>query len=887
MALSSGTKLGPYEIISPLGAGGMGEVYRSRDARLDRTVAIKVLPESLASNAEHLQRFEQEARALSALSHPNLLAIYDIGAQNGLHYLVSEFLEGQTLREHMNQGALPQRKLIEYALQVAIGLATAHDKGIVHRDVKPENIFITRDEQVKILDFGLARSSQGVPGLQGESAAVTSPALTTPGTVMGTVGYMSPEQVRGQTVDNRSDIFSFGAILYEMATGKRAFQRDSGVETMNAILKEDPPEVDPVQMKVSPGLERIIRHCLEKNPANRFQSARDLAFALGALSETGSTAAVPSVPAPHKRAWLRGIGAALAVLAAAALGYLLKPREAPPQRLEFAIPIQEEVSHLALSPDGSMLAFISPSEDSAVAVLSVQRIGSPGISVLQNTEGASYPFWSPDNSYVAFFADGKLKKIAASGGTPQILAFTPNARGGSWSRRGVIIYAPDAGGPLWRINPDGTGAALLTDKIFGKSATFDSHRWPMFLPDGDHFPFFGGNFTNASDDRTSGIYISSLTVKEKTLLVLGHSNPGYGLGFLYYVDERKSLIALPVDVASEKVTGEPRIVGQAVGFQPSTYWGAFTTAQNGTLIYNTSSGATLSVLTWYDRSGKELGRVGDPGVLANPAISPDGNSVAVDVTDVKANNVDIWIYGLKNAAASRFTFDPAEEVGAVWSHDGSDLVYRSAAGQTSLELKQARGLEPEKSIQDLKGSSDLVANSWSTDDKQVLGTLESDGRGSSLVLIPASGGKMTPFLPHKSSETNGEISPDGKWAAYASNESGDWEVYVTTFPGAVGKWQVSRGNGSEPRWRGDGKEIFYIGAKGMLMAVPVNTDSAFPTGVHLPLFQIHGRAQISSTDLCTYDVAKDGQRVLVNRYFKPEHIAPLTVVLNSNIDTSR
>jgi eukaryotic-like serine/threonine-protein kinase len=887
MALSSGTKLGPYEIISPLGAGGMGEVYRSRDARLDRTVAIKVLPESLSSNAEHLQRFEQEARSLSTLSHPNLLAIYDVGAQNGTHYLVSEFLEGQTLRERMNHGALPQRKLIEYALQVASGLAAAHDKGIVHRDVKPENIFITRDEHVKILDFGLARSSKGFAGLQAESAAVTSPGLTTPGTVMGTVGYMSPEQVRGQTVDNRSDIFSFGAILYEMATGKRAFQRDSSVETMNAILKEEPPELDASQMKVSPGLERIIRHCLEKNPESRFQSARDLGFALGALSDTAAIAAVPSVPAPRKRAWLRWIGAALAVLTAATLGYLLEPRQTPPQRLAFAIPIQEEVSHLALSTDGSMLAFISPNEDTAVAMLSVQRIGSPEISVLQGTEGASYPFWSPDDPYVGFFADGKLKKIAASGGTPQILAFTPNARGGSWSRRGVIIYAPDAGGPLWRINPDGTGGTPLTEKIFGKSDTFDSHRWPVFLPDGDHFLFFAGNFTNASDDRTSGIYISSLAVKQKTLLVRSHSNPGYGAGFLYYVDERQSLIALPLDVADERAMGEPRILGQRVGFQPSTYRAAFTVAQNGTVVYNTSSGAALSVLTWYDRAGKDLERVGEPGVLANPAISPDGNSLAVDVTDVKANNVDIWIYGLKNGAASRFTFDPAEEVGAVWSRDGSALVYRSAAGQTSLELKQARGLEPEKSIQNLQGSSDLVPNSWSADDKQVLGTLESDGRGSSLVLIPASGGNMTPFLPHKASETNGEISPDGKWAAYASNESGDWEVYVTTFAGAVGKWQVSRGNGTEPRWRGDGKEIFYIGAKGMLMAVPVNTDSAFSTGVPVPLFQIRGRAQISSTDLSTYDVAKDGQRFLVNRYFKPEHIAPLTVILNSNIDASK
>ena len=886
MMLINGNRLGPYEILAALGAGGMGEVYRARDTRLDRVVAIKVLPESLALDTDRLQRFEQEARVLSTLSHPNLLAIYDVGAQGGVHYLVSEYLEGQTLRERMGAGSLPQRKISEYALQIANGLAAAHEKGIVHRDLKPENIFVTNDERVKILDFGLAKQSSGVPGSTGESATLASPAATAPGTVMGTVGYMSPEQVRGQQVDHRSDIFSFGAILYEMVTGNRAFKGDSGIETMNAILKEEPPETDVAQMKVSPALERIVRHCLEKSPANRFQSARDLSFALGALSGTGSasTVAVAAQPTSGKRPWLVWVSTALGVAAVAALLFLFRAHQTPLERLAFAIPVQGEVSHLALSPDGRMLAFVSPDEASGANMLSVQRIGSPGASVLQGTEGANFPFWSPDDLYVAFFANGKLMRIASSGGTPQILAaVAPHPRGGSWGRRGGIVYAPEAGGPLGRVNADGGGIAPLTDKMFDGTVVA-SHRWPVFLPDGDHFLFFAGTFTNASDDRISGIYLSSLAATNMTLLVHARSNPGYASHSLYYMDDREALVARPLDIASGKITGEPRIVGEGANYQPSTYWGAFVAADNGTVVYNTSGGAAISVLTWYDRAGKELGRVGEPGVLANPTISPDGNSVTLDVTDVKANNVDIWIYGLNKSSTSRFTFDPAEEVSGVWSRDGSMIAFRSVATGVSLELKKARGFEPQRAIQSFHSSDDLIPNSWSLDGKEILGTLQLGGGGSNLVVIPVSGEKLTPFLVSHDSVTSGQISPDGKWVAYASNETGDWEIYATTFPSAAGKWQISRGGGAEPRWRGDGKEIFYIGAHDMLMAVPVHTEGAFSTGAPAPLFQIHGRAEISSTDLFTYDVAKDGKRFLVNRYTKPEHIAPLTIVLNDSAE---
>ncbi len=884
--LTSGAKLGPYEIQAPIGAGGMGEVYRARDPRLGRDVAVKVLPESLAHDVERMRRFEQEARAIATLNHPNVVAVFDVGTHQDVPYLVTELLDGESVRDRLKQGPIAPRKAVEWALQIADGLAAAHDKGIVHRDLKPENLFLTASGRVKILDFGLAKLERSEPAASATATLTAGAQLNTAaGMVMGTAAYMSPEQVRGQPVDHRSDLFSFGAVLYEMLTGNRAFAGQSSVETMNAILKDEPAEIDTAQMKVSPGLERIVRHCLEKNPADRFQSARDLAFALGALSGTDTSAALRAARLPRRRLWLAWATAGAALVAAVALIFLLGRPAPRAERLAFAIPVPGEVSHMALSPDGRMLAFVSPDEASGENILSVERIGSPTAQVLQGTEGATYPFWSPDDTYVAFFADGKLKKVAASGGVPQVLATATSARGGSWGGRGILVYAPDAGGALWRVDADGNHAAPLTDKIYGKNEA--SHRWPVFLSDGDHFLFWSGDFANARDDRINGIYLSSLAAKDKKLVLLARSSLGYANGYLFYVADQQVLNAVPVDILQAKVLGGPRVVADGVGFQPSTYWGAFTVAENGTVVYNATSGASLSVLTWYDRTGKELGRVGDVGVLANPTLSPDGDRVTVDVTDVKANNVDIWIDDLKRNTSARFTFDPTEDVSGVWSRDASRIAFRSPVAGATMYLKKALGSEPEKPMIDasLLDGGDIIPNSWSLDDQQILCTLQPASGGSDLVLVPASGGKISLFLATKANETNGQISPDGKWVAYASNESGDWEIYVTTFPNAAGKWQVSRGGGTEPRWRGDGNEIFYVGAKGMLTAVPVNSEGTFSTGTPTPLFRIHGRAPISSTDLFTYDVAKDGKRFLVNRYAKPEQVAPLNIVLNATAES--
>ncbi|MGH9498466.1 MAG: protein kinase domain-containing protein [Terriglobales bacterium] len=877
MALTPGTKLGPYEIQSPLGAGGMGEVYRARDARLGRDVALKILPEALTRDTDRLHRFEQEARAVAALNHPNILAVFDLGQHNGSPYLVSELLEGETLRAALDRGALPQRKSIEYGVQIAHGLAAAHDKNIVHRDLKPENVFITRDARIKILDFGLAKLAQTAVASRPESDAVTlASSRTAVGVVMGTASYMAPEQVRAEAADARTDIFAFGAVLYEMLSGARAFRRDTTAETMTAVLKEDPPELSSSGQLVSPALDRIVRRCLEKNPEQRFQSARDLSFALGSLSGTDASGAIRATSAPRRVPLMLWLPIALAIVTASALTWWIARR--PPTRVDvqFAIPVDGEVTDIALSRDGSMLAFVSPDQDSGLPMLYVQRVGSSVVTMLPGTHNASFPFWSPNASYIAFFADGKLEKSLVSGGTPEVLASVQIARGGTWGRRDVIVYSPDAGGELWRVNADGSGAAPLTGVMLKGE---DSNRWPVFLPDGNHFLFWGGNFGDIKTDHTTGIYVSSLDSKERKLVILEHSSFGYDSGHLYFADDQSQLVSVAFDPSAARVSGSTTAIRNFVGFQPSTYWAALAVADNGTVIYDANPSALVSALTWMDRTGKQLGRVGDPAVMANPTLSPDDSRVALDITDQKANNVDVWIENANAAGNTRLTFDPAEEAVPVWSRDGKTLAYRSNfSGGSVLLLKQANGLEAAKQRLQVTGADDIVPNSWSADDRQILFTHFVVGR-SYLDLVPVTDGGPTRFLSSKSSVTNGMISPDGKWVAYASDETGNWEIYVTTFPGATGKWQVSRGGGTQPRWRGDGREIFYVSPGGVFMSVAASYDGGFSTGIPTPLFPVHARAPISSTDVYAYDVAKDGKRFLVNRYIKPEHVAPLTILL--------
>jgi len=884
MPLAPGTRVGPYEIVAPLGAGGMGEVSRAHDTRLGRDVALKILPESFARESDRLVRFEQEARAVAALNHPNILALFDIGQYNGSPFLVAELLDGETLRAVLDRGALSPRKATDYGVQIAQGLAAAHEKGIVHRDLKPENVFVTRDGRIKILDFGLAKLATGSRTEASSEGLTRTSSHTAAGVVLGTASYMAPEQVRGGAVDAGTDIFAFGALLYEMLSGKRAFRRDTVPETMTAVLKEDPPDVADSVPAISPALDRIVRRCLEKNPGQRFQSAKDLSFALSSLSGADSSAAAKAVgeapSAPASAIW-KVIAAAMAIVAAVAAGaWMFATRPSPKTPMRFAIPVTTEASQLAVSQDGSMLAFVSPDDKTGLPILYVQRIGSESTTALAGTEGASYPFWSPDGANLAFFANGKLQRISASGGVTQKIADVLSARGGSWGPSNVILYAPTPGSPIWRVNLDGTGATAITN-MRDDVEHDETNRWPVFLPDGKHFLYWRGNFGNAKDDRYSGIYYGSLDGKEKKLVILCHSNAGISGKKLFYVDDDRRLLSISFDPSSGTVSGSPQSIAAAVGFQPATFWAEFTVADNGTAIFNPQVGGSVSELVWIGRTGKQLGKIGEVGVMCNPAISPDGRRVAVDITDEKANNVDIWLLSTMDRGNTRFTFDPQEETSASWSRDGNLIAYRANLGPgTGLMVKPANGMGTERLLRHYIGSDDIIPNSWSPDNQQILCT-HTTPTGDFLELQTVSGGDPVRFHKGPGSEMTGMISPDGKWVAYASDESGNPEIYLTTFPKGDGKWQVSRGGGTQPRWRADGKEIFYEGPTGILTAVPVNIESGFSTGTPVPLFPIHGRPEISSTDMFTYDVSQDGQRFLINRYVKPDHITPLIIVLDA------
>ncbi|HSY12184.1 MAG TPA: protein kinase [Verrucomicrobiae bacterium] len=887
MAVAAGEKFGPYEIQAHVGEGGMGEVYRAHDSRLNRSVAIKILPESMTADPARLHRFEQEARSVAALNHPNILSVYDVGVQDGTPYLVMELLEGETLRERLNRGPISCHKAVEIALQIANGLSAAHERGIIHRDLKPENIFITRDGHTKLLDFGLAKATAAAPakvsGPMSDLNTTSATLGTDPGVVMGTAPYMAPEQVRGEVVDHRADIFGFGAVLYEMLGGKRAFAGDTSVEIMTAILKSEPPELDLEQLKISPALDRIVRHCLEKNPADRFQSARDLTFALGALSGSETTSALRTQTASRKRAiplWTL-IAAAVIVIALAAVALYYATRRQTAPRMEFAISVPSEVGHIAISPDGAWLAYVAIDPNTGEGQIYVQEVGTLSAIPLNGTEGATYPFWSPDDNYIGFFAQGKLKKIYSGGGTPQVLASAPQPRGGSWGSKGVVIYTPASGGPMWRVDADGAGAELLTDKIFGAKG-ITSHRWPVFLPDGDHFLFWGGDFEENPDDNVSGIYMSSLSDRQKqTLVTLARSNPGYSKGHLFYVESRGALVDVPMDPSTGKLLGKPHVAAAQVGRHPSTYWAAFSVALNGTVVLHQGTGASQSQLTWYDRSGKLLGHIGEPGLLANPDLSPEGNRVAYDVADPKGKNIDVYLYDLQHSTSTRFTFDPAEETTPVWTRDGKDIAYRSASG-ANLRLKNANGFESDRGL-DIKipGVIDMMATSFAPGDQQMaITTLLSKG-GSSLYLLNLKDQSVTSLLQDRNSKADGQISPDGKWIAYESDESGELNIYISPFPNGGGKLQVSRGGGRDPRWRADGKEIFYLDSQGNLMSVKVDNEGTLSADTPTKLFPSHARMAVSSSDQFSFDVTPDGQKFLIDQYFKPAETPPLSIILNA------
>jgi Tol biopolymer transport system component len=885
--MNPGTKLGRYEIRAKIGEGGMGEVYLARDTQLGRDVAVKVLPSTYSQDTERLHRFEQEACAASALNHPNILTIYDVGTHDGSPYVVSELLEGQTLRQRLGGTSLPQRKTIDYALQVARGLAAAHEKGIVHRDLKPDNLFITNDGRVKILDFGLAKLTGAGDTQLSQTSIPTRRVDTDPGKVMGTVGYMSPEQVKGRAVDHRSDIFSFGTILYEMLSGRRAFHGESAAETMSAVLKEDPPDLSETNQRIAPALERLVNHCLEKNPEERFHSASDLAFALEALSGSTSvatqTVTVPALaPRWIKRGGLPWAVAAVAIVAALVFAILYFRGPATPEAHTmrfFVVPPEKAIvvgGGQHISPDGQRLVFVATGADGK-RVLWTRPIDALGAQPLPGTEEASNPFWSPDSRSIGFFAAGsKLKKIDFAGGPAQTLTdLQTTAAGGTWNQQGLIVFSRSPGDGLYKVSATGGTAARATNLDESRKET--THAWPYFLPDGRHFLYLA----RSAQRENTGIYVAALDSSERKLLVNADSSAAYAPpGFLLFLRER-TLMAQRFDANNLQLSGEAFPIAEQVGNNPATGRSFFSVSQTGVLTY-LSSNTPSTQLIWFDRTGKQLRQVGAPAADNTLRLSPDEKQLAVARLDVQAGATDIWLIDLARNTPSRFTFDPANESGPVWSPDGSRLVFASnRSGVANLYQKLANGTGSDEAL--FKSAESAGPNDWSSDGKFLLYGVLSPRTSTDLWILPMFGEqKAVPFIQTEFAEIQARFSPDGRWVAYTSNASGPFQVYVQSFPASGGKWQISTNGGAQPQWRHDGKELFFLSPNRKLMAVEVNGSGAtFVAGVPQDLFEVRTSPLFPGLGSSSYYAASgDGKRFLVNTPVGESGSVPLTIVLN-------
>ena len=889
------TQISHYRIASQLGAGGMGEVYLAEDTRLRRKVAIKLLPAEFAKDADRLRRFEQEARATSALNHPNILTIYDIGAESlkdgEAPYIVAELLEGEELRAQLGDGALPVRKVLDYARQIADGLAAAHTKGVVHRDLKPENLFVTSEGHIKILDFGLAKLRPRPPGGAGLNAP-TQTRVTGPNVVMGTVGYMSPEQVRGQETDHRSDIFSFGVILYEMLSGRRAFHGDSAVEVMNAILKEDPPEFSETHANINPQVERIVRRCLEKKPERRFQSTSDLGFALEALSSPSSSRLETARTLPAvtdgvrtwglfgnaQLAWILAAGLFLATLGFA-WAYLARQPAADARVLRSSLlpPEKSSFEHLALSPDGRWLAFTAAT--GAKVQLWVRALDALKATPLAGTEGSSYPFWSPDSRFIAFFAGNKLKKVEVSGGVPATLCNARIGSGGTWSREGVILFTYLGGGGVFRVSATGGEVRPVTTADLARQES--DYSDPRFLPDDRHFLYyvFGGR------KEARGIYLGSLdgTVKQRLLgdatnALYATSSTGNGLLLFGRED---ALMAQPFDAAARKFTGESFSIAEQVstsrgyGLNPTRN---FSVSDNGVLVFDPKTKGRLNQLVWVDRGGRKTLALEGIDDAYTFKLSPDEKRVAVSRSDFQTTN-DLWLANATGANLTRFTFDPASDVFPVWSPDGSHIAWSSnREGLYHLYQKAASGAGQDRLL--LKSKNFMFPTDWSRDGRYLI-YREIDPKTNYdvwvLPLEPLDGKQPFPVLQTEANEGAAVLSPDGQWLAYMTDESGRQEVYVQGFPGGGGKRQVSTGGGGGPQWRSDGKELYYHALDGKLMVAPVKCGASFEMGTPVDLLEFRTSGNLTAP---YYAVTQDGQRFLLSTIVDTQPNAPLTVVVN-------
>jgi eukaryotic-like serine/threonine-protein kinase len=896
LALTPGTRLGVYDITAQIGEGGMGQVFRATDTKLKRQVAIKILPSSVAADAERLARFQREARVLASLNHPNIAAIYDLEESGGLTALVMELVEGDDLSLRIARGALPLDEALPIAKQIAEALEAAHEQGIIHRDLKPANIKVRGDGIVKVLDFGLAKAMEpaaALDGLAGQtlsmSPTITTPAMTKAGTILGTAAYMSPEQAKGQMVDKRSDVWAFGAVLYEMLAGTRAFAGENVSEVLASVLAREPDWVR-LPTTLSPALATFVRRCLNKNPKQRIGDVQDMRLALEGAFETAAAPPTSTTQLARRGrlAWIAALGVAAVMIIALAIPAVRYLRETPPSsqaetRVDIVTPPTDAPTSFALSPDGRQIVFTA-SVDGA-SRLWLRSLATATVQPLVGTEGARYPFWSPDSRSVGFFAGDALKRLDLGSTTPHTLASVNAGNGGTWNADGVIVFAGSAtGAVLTRVSATG-GAVALVSTLGPRQ---QRHRGPHFLPDGRRFLFYVLGMPD-----TAGIYLGTLDGSGPTRLTPA-DNPGVYLpsGWLLWVREG-TLLAQRLDVANAKLDGKPTTLADGVAAQ-NFESSALSVSVTGLVAYRMGA-VSLRQLTWFDRSGTARGTIGAPDAnnLRDPRLSPDGRRVVVQRT--LQGNGDLWL--LDGARMNRFTFDAAFDDRAVWSPDGTRIVFRSnrtGPGDLYQKLTSGSGVEERLVASDQAKSP----NSWSGDGRFLLYHSTDPQTATDFWVLPMVGDrKPSVFLKTPFRELWGRFSQDGRWVAYQSSESGRPEIYVRPFvpPGptgstsatAGGQWQVSTEGGAFPVWRPDGKELYYLNPAGAMIAASITvTGTTLVPGAPVVLFP--SRVWGGGVDVqqgWQYDVAPDG-RLLINTELESA-AAPITLLMNWNPESKK
>ena len=882
MTLAAGTRLGPYEISSPLGAGGMGEVYRARDTRLERTVAIKILP-AHAATEERRQRFEREARAISALSHPHICVLHDVGRENGIDFLVMEYLEGETLADRLKKGALCPRsgRALRHRDRRRAG-DKAHRHGIVHRDLKPGNVMLTK-AGAKLLDFGLAKlRAPEVPiaALSDLSALPTGDKpLTAEGSLVGTFQYMAPEQLEGKEPDARADIFAFGAVLYEMVTGERAFKGKSQASLIAAILTAEPTPMSVLRPLTPAALDRLVATCLAKDPDERWQSAHDLVQELKWIRDAGPEAVRPStVPRGgwERMMWvaaviLAGIGGLVASTWRAAPSLPARTIRAtvlPPPKTTLSL--SDSITIPMLAPDGRVVAFVARSDDGKDR-LWVRALDGLAARMLAGTEGAIYPFWSADSRSIGFFADGKLKKIDASGGPPEVVCVATSGRGGTWNRDGVIVFSGQAGLGLQQVPAAGGTPTSATTLDAERHET--SHRWPSFLPDGRHFVYtLLGAATRKEGD---GVFLGALGSNEKRRLLDVRSNAVYApAGYLLFARDG-ALVAQPFDAGSGRLTGDAVTLAEQVLTFPAVSAAAFSLSDGGLLAYQAGAPDEHAQILWSDRTGTPSETGIPAGPVTSPRLSHDGRRIAFRIEDRQGRG-DVWIHDVVRRVSSRLTFDPANDFAPIWSPDDTRIVFgsnRTTGGD--LYVKDASGAGSEELL--FSSPERKTATQWRSDGRLLFGAFSLGMTRADMWSLSLPDRKATPLLQTDFMEGGGQISPDGRWLAYHSNESGRMEVYVQPFPGPGPKWSLSREGGQFPRWRDDGKEIFFVAGDRMLMAADVTAAATFSAKEPKALFSIRPRTRTLDSP---FDVTADGRRFVVSTASGEEDSSAITLVVD-------